>query len=123
MLAFKPFYSPLYKSEFPTGNTKMNDFLQGLCNSVIHTDTTKQLDSPLSLGEMRNSINAMQSNKAPGLVWVSMEFLKTSISKLAPLLLSMFNESLERGSLPPTLTQATIALLLKEGKDPSSCGS
>lgn len=35
----------------------------------------------------------------------------------------MFNESLERGSLPPTLTQASIALLLKSGKNPSSCAS
>ncbi len=51
------------------------------------------------------------------------EFFKTFIGKLAPLLLSVFNESLESGSLPPTLTQATIALLLKKDKDPTLCSS
>ena len=42
---------------------------------------------------------------------------------MAPLLLSVFNKSLDSGLLPPTLTQATIALLLKKDKDPISCGS
>ena len=35
----------------------------------------------------------------------------------------MYNESLKRGSVPPTRTQASIAHLLKEGKDPTSCSS
>lgn len=35
----------------------------------------------------------------------------------------MFRESLTKGSLPPTLSQATITLILKEGKDPADCGS
>lgn len=50
-------------------------------------------------------------------------FSKHLLVNLAPLLLSVFNESLESGSLPPTLTQATIALLLKKGKNPTSCSS
>lgn len=33
---------------------------------VIDSDTANQLDSPLSLEEVSNSIKAMQSNKAPG---------------------------------------------------------
>lgn len=33
----------------------------------------------------------------------------------------MYNESLDHGSLPPTLSQASITLLLKKGKDPESC--
>lgn len=65
----------------------------------------------------------MQSNKAPGPDGFPIEYFKTFIGKLAPLLLLMFNEALERGSLLPTLTQATIALLLKKDKDPTSCGS
>lgn len=40
---------------------------------------------------------------------------------LAPLLSCVYNKSLERGSLPPTLTQASVPLLLKKGKNPTSC--
>lgn len=35
----------------------------------------------------------------------------------------MYNESLDHGSLPPTLSQASITFLLKKGKDPESCTS
>lgn len=37
--------------------------------------------------------------------------------------MSVFNESLEKGLFPPTLTQASISLLLNSDKDPTSCGS
>lgn len=49
--------------------------------------------------------------------------LKKLIDKLATTLLLMFNESLENGVLPCTLTQASIALLLKNDKDPTLCSS
>ena len=39
----------------------------------------------------------MQSNKAPGPDGFPIEFFKTFIGKLAPLLLSVFNESLDSG--------------------------
>lgn len=68
-------------------------------------------------------LKQMQSNKAPGPDGFPIKFLKTFIGKLALLLLSVFNESIESGSLPPTLTKATIALLHKGDKDPTSCGS
>lgn len=35
-------------------------------------------------------------------------------------MLEVFNESLGNGSLPPTLTQAKITLLLKKDKDPTN---
>lgn len=42
------FYS-LYKSEFPSDTTRMNEFLQNLMYPVIDSNTANQLDSPLSL--------------------------------------------------------------------------
>lgn len=65
----------------------------------------------------------MQSNKAPGPDGFPADFYKKCIAKLAPLLSSMFNESLTCGSLPPTLTEALIVLLLKKYRDPLQCGS
>ncbi|KAI5105006.1 NACHT, LRR and PYD domains-containing protein 12-like, partial [Silurus meridionalis] len=54
---------------------------------VIDGVSVRDLDSPLSLDEVRASIMAMQSNKAPGPNGFPVEFLKDFIDKLAPLLL------------------------------------
>uniref|UniRef100_A0A669BN31 Reverse transcriptase domain-containing protein n=1 Tax=Oreochromis niloticus TaxID=8128 RepID=A0A669BN31_ORENI len=43
--------------------------------------------------------------------------------KLAPLMTNMYKHSLEVGSLPPSLLQASISLILKKDKDPLQCGS
>ena len=120
---FKTFYSSLYDSESPSDTADMTSFLQSLETPEVDHVTAGGLDAPLSLEEVVFSIKAMQSNKAPGPDGFSVEFFKKFTNKLAPLLIAVYNESLERGSLPPTLTQASIALLLKKGKDPSLCAS
>ena len=65
----------------------------------------------------------MQSGKAPGPDGYPTEFYKKFVDKLAPLLLRMFNDSLDRGALPQTLPEASITLLLKPGKEQTDCGS
>lgn len=65
----------------------------------------------------------MQSGKAPGPDGYPIEFYKKFSDKLTTILLNMFNDSLFRGSLPQTLTEASITLLLKPGKDSTECGS
>ena len=63
---------------------------------------------------MRN----VQNNKAPGPDRFPVEFFKSFQDKLSPLLNAVYKESLQHGTLPPTLRQASISLLLKKGKDP-----
>ena len=56
-------------------------------------------------------------------------YYKAFFSRIVPLLKSMYDESLESGCLSPTLTQATISLILKKDKNTlvelvgGSCGS
>ena len=42
---------------------------------------------------------------------------------MSPLLLDVYNESFLSGSLPHTFMEASISLLLKKDKDPTSCAS
>lgn len=121
--AFKNFYSLLYNSECPTDTTDMTLFLENLEMPTLDPGAIEELDSPLSIEEIMISIKSMQNNKAPGPDGFSVEFFKKIQNKLAPLLLSVYNESLKRGSLPQTLTQASITVLLKSNKDPTKCSS
>ena len=72
------------------------------------------------MDEVKEAIRSMQSGKAPGSDGYGTEFYKTFSDKLAPILLDMFNESLANGSLPQTLSQAVISLLLKKTKTPQN---
>lgn len=120
---FASFYSTLYTSEFPSDITNMEGFLNNLEVPVLEPGDVAVLDQTLEQREIIEAIRAMRSGKTPGPDGYPTEFYKKFENKLAPILLEVFNESLENGSLPPTLTQASISLLLKKDKDPTSCGS
>uniref|UniRef100_A0A8C5H2E5 Reverse transcriptase domain-containing protein n=1 Tax=Gouania willdenowi TaxID=441366 RepID=A0A8C5H2E5_GOUWI len=121
--AFKMFYSFLYSSECSTDITELTSFLRNVGIPTLDAGAIEEPDSPLTLEEVIIAIKSMQNNKAPGPDGFSVEFFKKFKDKLAPFLISMYNESLERGFLPETLTQASITVLLKSSKDPTQCSS
>ena len=121
-LAFKSFYSALYQSELPD-ETDINTFFENLEIPSVNQEDAQRLDNPIELEEIIRAISSMQSGKAPGPDGFPTEFFKKFSGILAPLLLNVYNESMEHGFLPTTLTQASISLLLKKGKDPTNCGS
>ncbi|XP_056128105.1 GTPase IMAP family member 4-like [Rhinichthys klamathensis goyatoka] len=59
----------------------------------------------------------MQSSKAPGPDGFPIEFYKKFTALLDPLLVAVYNESFNTGTLPSTLTQASISLIPKEDAD------
>lgn len=52
-----------------------------------------------------------------------LSFFKRFSLQLSPQLLSVFEESLNNGSLPFSMRQASISLILKPNKNPLDCGS
>ena len=122
-LAFSSYYSDLYKSQPPSDFSTIDSFLNNLYIPTITEPTAQHLDMPLSLNEITSCIRQMQSNKAPGPDGFPVCFYKKFITQLAPLLLDVFNHSLEQGLLPPTLNQALISVILKKDKDPKLCSS
>ena len=101
----------------------MNRFLDNLEIPTIEPGDREGLDRPLTQSEITAAIGDVQTGKSPGPDGKPPEFFKKFKDKLAPIMLEVFNESLGKGSLPPTLTQAKITLLLKKDKDPTDCGS
>lgn len=120
---FKQYYHSLYQSEFTANIQDLSLFLQGLTTPTVNPTAAEELDSPLQLKEILDALKTMSNGKSPGPDGYSAEFLKKFADQLAPLLLAVYNESLGRGALPPTLSQAIITVLLKKNKDPMSCSS
>lgn len=84
---------------------------------MINSDAAKELVSPLAVEEIIIVTRSIQSDTF-GPDRFPVEFFKKFLEKLSRLLLMVHKESLHHGSLPPTLTQAPISLLLKKVKDP-----
>ncbi|XP_055011901.1 myotubularin-related protein 5-like [Boleophthalmus pectinirostris] len=121
-MEFKLFYEKLYSSE-ASDLVQVENFFSDLTLLTLEDSDKTKLESDLSLSEIDNAIRKMKSGKAPGPDGYPIEFFKTFASKLAPLLLKVFRESLDNKVLPTTMTQATISLLLKKSKDPLLCES
>ncbi|XP_072135984.1 MTOR-associated protein MEAK7 isoform X2 [Mobula birostris] len=113
----------LKAKEFSSDKTNMERFLDNLEIPTLEPEEVENLDRALGQEEINNAIMAMQSGKSPGPDGYPIEFYKKFKDKLTPVLLEVFQESLENGSLPPSLSQAAISLLLKKDKDPTQCGS
>lgn len=69
------------------------------------------------------SIRELNNGKTPGPDGRPSEFYKKFSTPIAPLLLDMFSHSLSMGTLPKTLTEASISVILKKDKNPAECSS
>lgn len=118
--AFKEFYEDLYKSEYSPLNSsgKQKEFLDKLHFPTLTEEAKTDLDKHLCVEELSEAMKGLSSGKAPGPDGLPIELYKTFAGKLLPHLLETFNESYEKGILPPSLRAAVISLLLKPGKCP-----
>lgn len=83
----------------------------------------EKLEMPITTNELSIAITSMQGGKCPGPDGFPIEFYRRFLHKLAPVLIDMLHESFASLSLPPTLNQASISLILKKNKDPIACSS
>ena len=120
--SFVNFYSTLYTSEYPSDSATF-DFFKKIDLPTVNSDLHSDLGRPVAAAEVAQAIVAMQSSKAPGPDGFPIEFYKKFSALLGPLLVAVYNESFNTGTLPSTFTQASISLIPKEGKDPTRCES
>ena len=111
---FKMFYSELYTSQSPADKTNMMSFLDNLEFPPISSTQKSKMDRPLEIPEIADSVKLMQGGKAPGPGGYPIEFFKKFADKLIPLLLDMFNDSLNRGAISNSY-QGINNLIIKTG--------
>ena len=121
---FKTFYEKLYHTDCSSTTIEtQKEFLDSLSFASLDDDSVKSLDLELLAEDLSLAISCMKGGKSPGPDGIPIEIYKIFKDKLIPPLLDMYNESLEKGSLPPSLNMAEISLLLKPGKPSSMCTS
>ena len=120
-IEFKQFYSNLYVSELQANEDEIRSFLSSLSLPTLTEEQREFLDTPITVEEVVEVISSLPSGKSPGLDGFTAEFYKCYAAELAPLLLDMYNEAFETGTLPPTLMEAVITVVLKSGKNPTDC--
>ncbi|KAF7661937.1 hypothetical protein LDENG_00250320 [Lucifuga dentata] len=74
----------------------MHQFLNSIEFPSVNPEVANNLDRPITLEEVAAAIRSMKSNKTPGLDGFGIEFNKKFSDKLSPLLLNVFNESVEQ---------------------------
>lgn len=65
---------------------------------------------PIEESDIKEAIQSLPNNKAPGPDGLTAEFYKAYADLLAPCLLEMYAEAPESGILPPSLRQAMIII-------------
>ena len=111
------FYSKLYSSKYCPQAT--NAFFNSIDNITQLSEADSEFcDRAISLNEVTDAIKHLKVNKSPGTDGLTAELYKQFSDSLAPFLLEVFKESLDRSALPPTLCQGLITLIPKPRKDP-----
>ena len=120
---FQMFYSKLYTSESLQNSLLFDSFFEKINTPTVDEGVAAGLEANITTGELTLAINSMQGGKSPGPDGFPSEFFKKFAVLLAPILLSVFEESFNAGSLPPTMRQAVISLIPKKDKNLLECGS
>ena len=82
-----------------------------------------ELDSDITLEEIKTAIRSFPNGKACGPDGFGIEFYKKHIDIISPLLLRMINCSVKDGIFPSSLYDAHICLLLKKDRDGTNVAS
>ena len=79
------------------------------------------IEGDIQLTEIEQAIRKVKTGNSPGPDGFLIEFYRSFSIKLLPYLCKVYTEAFKVKALPPTMTQATISVLLKKDKDPPKC--
>ncbi|GBG77122.1 hypothetical protein CBR_g23448 [Chara braunii] len=117
-------YASLYYADVLTTRRQNEDVNTDLSlQSDMWTDTTVQLctatqldlDRPITLGELSQTVKVMARGKSPGVDDLTVEFYSANWKVLGPLLVELYNEVLVGGKLGKRMTHGVITVLFKKG--------
>uniref|UniRef100_A0A803K2L7 Reverse transcriptase domain-containing protein n=1 Tax=Xenopus tropicalis TaxID=8364 RepID=A0A803K2L7_XENTR len=120
---FAQFYQQLYATKTTYTPDQLSKYIGDIPLPKLAPHSMVQLNSPITLEEVREAVASLQPQKTPGPDGLPSDWYKTSSEILTPWLQKTIINALDQNQLPPSFSNALIVVIPKEGKDPLNCGS
>ena len=95
----------------------MDRFLETFNLPRLNQEETEIMNNPITSPEIKAMIKNLPKNKSPGPDGFTEEFYQTCREELMPILLRLFQNIADEGTLPNSFYEATINLIPKAYKD------
>ena len=96
---------------------EMDKFLERYNLARLNQEETENMNRPITSNEIETVIQNLPTNKSPGPDGFLGEFYQTFREEITPILLKLFQNIAEEGTLPNSFYEATITLTPKPDKD------
>ena len=96
---------------------EMDKFLEMYNLPRLNQEETENMNRPITSTEIETVIKNIATNKSPGPDGFTGEFYQTFRDELTPILLKLFQNMADRGTLPNSFYEATITLIPKPDQD------
>ena len=95
---------------------EMDKFLEKYNFPRLDQEELENINRPITSTEIETVIKILPTNKSPGPDGFTDEFYKTFREELTPILLKLFQNIVEGGTLPNSFYEATITLIQNQTK-------
>ena len=96
---------------------EMDKFLEKHILQRLNQEEIQNMNRPITSNEIETVIKNLPTNKSQGPDGFTGEFYPTFREELTPILLNLFQNTAEEGTLPNSFYEATITLTPKPDKD------
>ena len=96
---------------------EMDKFLEMHSLLRLNQEEKENMNTPITSTEIETVIKILPTSKSPGPDGFTGEFYQTFREELTPILLKLFQEIAEEGTLQNSFYEATITLIPKPDKD------
>ena len=96
---------------------EMDKFLEKHNLPRLNQEEIENINRPITNAEIETVIKNLPTNRSPGPGGITGEFCHTFREELTPILLKLFQNIKEGGTLPNSFYEATITLIPKPHKD------
>ena len=112
----RDYYKQLYANK-KDNLEEMDKFLEKHNLPRLNQEEIENISRPITSTEIETVIKNLPTNESPGPDGFTGEFYQTFTEELTPILLKLFRNIVEEGTLPNSSYEAAITLIPKPDKD------